>query len=46
MKTAVESLKLNCGSRNIRFVALSATIPNIQDIAEWIGYGDTVKYFK
>lgn len=28
---------------NIRFVALSATIPNISDIAEWLGQGSTKK---
>ncbi|XP_066257533.1 probable ATP-dependent DNA helicase HFM1 [Euwallacea similis] len=46
MKTATESLKYNYGCDSIRFVALSATIPNIEDIAEWIGPAGTAKSFK
>lgn len=36
------------GSRRIRFLAVSATIPNVEDIAQWLNGGPTeiVKYFK
>ncbi|KAL1512518.1 hypothetical protein ABEB36_002100 [Hypothenemus hampei] len=43
MKTVASSLIVK---KSIRFVALSATIPNIEDIAEWIGPSETTKYFK
>lgn len=46
MKTAMASLVLNQAKLKIRFVALSATIPNIEDIAEWIGPPETTKYFR
>ncbi|XP_066152085.1 probable ATP-dependent DNA helicase HFM1 [Euwallacea fornicatus] len=46
MKTATESLKYKYSCGSIRFVALSATIPNIEDIAEWIGPAGTAKSFK
>lgn len=42
MKTISET-----GQKDIRFVAVSATIPNIEDLALWLGNGDSesVKYF-
>lgn len=33
-------------NQTIRFVALSATIANIEDVAEWIGDRHHLKYFK
>jgi ATP-dependent DNA helicase HFM1/MER3 len=49
MKTIELSLQLNStasvGPKGIRFLAVSATIPNIVDIAKWIGYG-SVEPFK
>lgn len=42
MKTILNTQKLE---QDLRFIAVSATIPNIDDLAEWIG-GDQVKFFK
>ncbi|KAJ8983996.1 hypothetical protein NQ317_008701 [Molorchus minor] len=33
-------------NQKIRFIALSATVPNVEDIAEWIGKPPNIKYFK
>lgn len=30
----------------IRFIAVSATIPNIDDLAHWFGGENSVKFFK
>lgn len=52
MKTIELSLQLNStasvGPKGIRFLAVSATIPNIVDIAKWIGYGsvEPFKFFR
>lgn len=31
---------------NLRFIAASATIPNIEDLAAWIGGDTTVKFYQ
>ena len=46
MKTAESILMLSSENAKIRFIALSATIPNIDDIAEWIEPSGTAKLFK
>ncbi|CAG9766223.1 unnamed protein product [Ceutorhynchus assimilis] len=43
MKTAITALTAYTTKWNIRFVALSATIPNVEDVAEWLG-PTSVKY--
>uniref|UniRef100_A0AAR5PU90 DNA 3'-5' helicase n=1 Tax=Dendroctonus ponderosae TaxID=77166 RepID=A0AAR5PU90_DENPD len=46
MKTARGSYLFNGNAKGIRFIALSATIPNIEDIAEWMGQSEPAKYFQ
>ncbi|RZB40049.1 ATP-dependent DNA helicase HFM1, partial [Asbolus verrucosus] len=51
MKTIEESVKCEQETdddlnHKIRFVAVSATITNIEDIAEWIGKSSNAKYYK
>jgi ATP-dependent DNA helicase HFM1/MER3 len=36
MKTLSSSVS-DCPAQNMRFITLSATIPNMDDIAEWLG---------
>lgn len=43
MKTIETSID---SSHKIRFIAVSATIPNIEDIEEWIGKSNNTKSFK
>lgn len=43
-----EDISVNSSDKNqLRFVAVSATIPNIEDLAMWLGHGyeDSIKYF-
>lgn len=48
MKTVQESLDYNeTGDDWIRFIAVSATIPNIEDIAAWLSLKPkAAKFFK
>ncbi len=36
MKSKCEADAKRCAARNMRFIALSATIPNLADVAEWL----------
>lgn len=47
MKTIQNSLTKEELPQTIRFIAMSATIPNIEDIAEWIGSSQQpAKFFR
>ncbi|KAF7279927.1 hypothetical protein GWI33_006598 [Rhynchophorus ferrugineus] len=45
MKT-IDTFILNQGFSKIRFIAVSATIPNVEDISEWIGPSGTASFYK
>lgn len=32
--------------QKVRFIAVSATVPNVEDIAEWIGKPSHTKYYR
>lgn len=42
-----EDISVKGDTNQLRFVAVSATIPNIEDLAMWLGHGyaDSIKYF-
>eukprot|EP00057_Strongylocentrotus_purpuratus_P010440 XP_011664914.1 PREDICTED: probable ATP-dependent DNA helicase HFM1 [Strongylocentrotus purpuratus] len=42
--TSISTQEQSSGS-GLRFLAVSATIPNIKDIAEWLGFGDQTAVF-
>ncbi|KAG5893823.1 hypothetical protein JTB14_018326 [Gonioctena quinquepunctata] len=46
MKTIEDSLCSNQRRQKIRFLALSATIQNVRDIADWIGKPPNVTFFR
>lgn len=41
----VQNMNQEFNERNIRFIAVSATMPNIEDIGKWIGSGSAYKSF-
>lgn len=42
-----ENISVESDTNQLRFVAVSATIPNIEDLATWLGHGyeDSIRYF-
>lgn len=51
MKTVENSITYSSDENDIfkqkvRFIALSATIPNVEDIAAWIGKPSHTKYYR